>query len=368
MTRIPEDEPLYAALRERLAANGLPRVVDDLLALAQPAIRLDLTRVEDEAAIPLGASKVGGEPDLPAGTPWPATRDGLPLPFIAQIRLADIARYDPEGDLPHEGLLSFFYAMNDAEGGLRLEDDPTAWRVIWTRDDDTPLSRISTPVALADMLDARFLACSVTFTRRLTLPDSQAHAVTRLGFTNDERLGYIDVTTGKAVGYLPEMDLRLLGYPYELEPTTFEEAYRAAHGIPLPPTDTTAWDKKLQALAHLRDLAQEWRPPEGGYHGIEDVVRAFEDFKSRVDASDLMRTLQAITPPRESEEARRAGEEARAELDRKVTEEWRLLFQVYSNEEAGMDWAGGGVIHFGIRRDALAVRDFSQVWVSLQFL
>jgi hypothetical protein len=33
-----------------------------------------------------------------------------------------------------------------------------------------------------------------------------------------------------------------------------------------------------------------------------------------------------------------------------------------------MDWAGGGVIHFGIERAALATRDFSRVWVSLQFL
>lgn len=323
MARIPEDEPLYAALRARLAANGLARVADDLLALAQPAIRLDLTRMADEAAIPLGASKVGGEPDLPTGTPWPAADDGLPLPFIAQIRLADIASYDPEGDLPHEGFLSFFYAINDAEGGLRIIDDPSAWRVIWTRDEAAPLARIAPPTALSDAPDAHFPACSVAFARRLTLPDSLAHAIRRLGFTNDERLGYIDVTTGSDVEYLPEMDLRLLGYPYELEPPTFEEAYRIAHGIQRPPNN----------------------------HGGGGAIQM---------------TLRALAP--RSDDAERAMEEERAELVRKVNEEWRLLLQVYSNEEAEMDWAGGGVIHFGVRRDALAARDFSQVWASLQFL
>ncbi len=79
-----------------------------------------------------------------------------------------------------------------------------------------------------------------------------------------------------------------------------------------------------------------------------------------------MRTLQAILPQRETEETRRAWAEARVELDRQITEEWRLLIQVYSNEDAEMDWMGGGVLHFGVRREALVIRDFSQVWASLQ--
>jgi hypothetical protein len=33
-----------------------------------------------------------------------------------------------------------------------------------------------------------------------------------------------------------------------------------------------------------------------------------------------------------------------------------------------MDWAGGGGVHFGVQRAALAARDFGQVWASLQFM
>lgn len=324
------DEPhaaLAAALGARLRANGLARVVDDVLALAQPAIRLSLTRVDEEPTLPLGASRIGGAPDLPADVEWPTTDNGQPLPFIAQIRLADIATLDQEGDLPHDGLLSFFYAVNDAGGGLRIEDDATAWCVLWTRDDAAPLARRPSPAALAEAPDGRFPACAVAFAHRLTLPDVHHAALARLNFTNDERLGYIRVVGGADVGYLPEMDCRLLGYPYELEPGTFVAAYLAAHGVEPPHVDLS----------------------RAGRLGPLDIARG------------LWRTLH---PDPAALEAQRR----RSELERLAANEWRLLLQVYSSDEAAMDWAGGGVLHFGVQRAALAARDFSCVWVSLQFL
>jgi uncharacterized protein YwqG len=56
------------------------------------------------------------------------------------------------------------------------------------------------------------------------------------------------------------------------------------------------------------------------------------------------------------------------DLQHKSEAEWRLLLQVYSNEEANMDLCGGGVLHFCIPRAALARRDFDRVWVTLQGL
>jgi uncharacterized protein YwqG len=362
------DGSRYDALAERLRANGLARVVDTVLRLARPAIRLDLTRVEDEAALPLGASKVGGEPDLPIGASWPTTGEGDPLPFIAQIRLAEIAQYDPEGDLPHTGLLSFFYAMNDPEGSLRIADDPSAWRVLWSRDESAPLARLATPDALTDALDSSFPACGISYARRLTLPDSEAYVVRQIGFTNNERLGYIAVTGGSDVAYLPEMDHRLLGYPYALEPFTFTDAYRAAHSIERPESalHQGGEEARRRAMERLQELAQQWRPPAAGYNSPEDVINAINDLPSRVDMHDLMRTLD-IAQPKPTPAALEAQRQ-RQELDRQAEEEWRLLLQVYSNDEAQMDWAGGGVIHFGIQRDDLATHTFSRVWVSLQFL
>jgi uncharacterized protein YwqG len=64
----PADVP---ALHASLASAGIAghvafRIVDT----ARPAMMLS-TRPADEDAIPLGATKIGGRPDLPRGLPWP---------------------------------------------------------------------------------------------------------------------------------------------------------------------------------------------------------------------------------------------------------------------------------------------------------
>jgi uncharacterized protein YwqG len=276
---LDRDAPLYADLAERLRAAGLGRVLDDVLALARPAVSLHLTRV-DEATIPVGASKVGGTAELPPGAAWPEWR-GLPLPFIAQVRLEEVAHLDPEDELPHRGLLSFFYAMNDPDGGLHLDDGSIHWHVRYT-EDTTTLERRPLPQALVGGMDTAFPACAVAPRRRLSLPPDENAVAAARGFTNDERLGLIDIVTGdRFTSFDDEMDHRLLGYPYTLNnPRPFSKV-------------------------HLEGAADD---------------------------------------------------------------DWRLLLQVYSNEEAVMDWAGGGVIHFGIARADLAARDFSRVWLNLDFV
>lgn len=359
----PEDAALAMALAERLRANKLTRMVDAVLTLAQPAIRLDLTRVDDEAELPLGASKVGGAPDLPPDTAWPTTSAGQLLPFIAQIRLADVAPFDPEGDLPHTGLLSFFYAMNDADGEYRIDDDSTAWQVIWTPPDDASLTRLAPPQALRDALDSYYAACSVAFSRRLTLPGTESYAIQQLGFTNDERIGYVNITTGADVGYLAEMDLRLLGYPYELEPGTFTEAYRVAHGEQAPVHERTEEQQERQrAMERMQQAATRWAAPPEGYANNFQRARALWGLWHDLDKNDR-KLIQSMSRPQPTPPE---VLQAMAERQRAVDAEWRLLFQVYSNVEAEMDWAGGGVLHFGVPRDALAARDFSKVWVNLE--
>ncbi len=61
------------------------------------------------AALPLGASRFGGVPDLPPGATWPE-RDGVPMEFIAQLRLTDLSDVRAGDDrLPGRGSLLFFY-------------------------------------------------------------------------------------------------------------------------------------------------------------------------------------------------------------------------------------------------------------------
>jgi uncharacterized protein YwqG len=65
------------------------------------------------------ASKWWGDPDMPENMQYPTievTEDGetfdYPLTFVCQINCEDIAAFDPENRLPHEGMLYFFAAMD----------------------------------------------------------------------------------------------------------------------------------------------------------------------------------------------------------------------------------------------------------------
>ena len=78
------------------------------------SIRLKTNYSEKE--LPVGASKLFGTPDVCEGFEWPCIEvDGelYDLSFIAQINLKDVAEYDKDGLLPKEGMLYFFYDLDE---------------------------------------------------------------------------------------------------------------------------------------------------------------------------------------------------------------------------------------------------------------
>lgn len=84
------------------------------------AIKLTLNRTE---RILFCGSKWWGDPDMPENMQYPTmevTEDGetfdYPLTFVCQINCEDIAPFDKEGRLPHEGMLYFFAAVDDYTG------------------------------------------------------------------------------------------------------------------------------------------------------------------------------------------------------------------------------------------------------------
>ena len=77
---------------------------------------------------PLGASKVGGLPDLPPGFDWPqkiGDEETISLAFLAQIRLEEAAPFDREKALPPHGMLWVFH-------NLSLDD--YGEEVLWSED------------------------------------------------------------------------------------------------------------------------------------------------------------------------------------------------------------------------------------------
>ncbi len=145
----PKAVPGTTIEQERAATLAAIRSAPDRATLEKalrPAICVFTKRVADDVPN-LGASHMGGWPDLPAEVQWPRVEGRFPMTFIGQIRLEEVARLDLDRVLPHAGLLSFFlYDMSPPD----VADAPQWYsrhRVMWTPDVST-LRRVDAPEEL----------------------------------------------------------------------------------------------------------------------------------------------------------------------------------------------------------------------------
>jgi hypothetical protein len=174
-----------AAARETLSEYFYEESVDMLLGHLRPTIAFEPVEASKQPAVRgyvleeipqeviIGATRLGGTPDLPAETPWPvrpvpanahaiAARgeqwhsqrigrllgSARPFSFIAQVDLAEAARLGGvAADLPNEGRLLFFY---DASVGP-WHDGAESCRVIWDRSPPADLMRLQLPDALTEL-------------------------------------------------------------------------------------------------------------------------------------------------------------------------------------------------------------------------
>jgi Domain of unknown function (DUF1963) len=156
---------------------GLADVAADLAALARPSLRL-----LDEPGLPeppVGATRLGGLPGLPADVAWPhppwpgGEREAMT--FFGQVALADL---DPDvWPGPRTGLLSFFCHQHRDYWGV---DEASSARVLHLPDGATLEPRLP-PDTLGDerLLDD----VAVVVRRDLTIPDSSATAMRPFGFS-----------------------------------------------------------------------------------------------------------------------------------------------------------------------------------------
>jgi uncharacterized protein YwqG len=300
-------------LRQLLLTRGLDRIADPLMQRARPSVALSFTRREARR-IPVGGSRIGGRPDLPAGTPWPRW-DGSPMHFLGQFNLTEVAPFDRERLLPDRGLLLFFLGSAcpelSGDGELRTlspDERRQAWRVLYSPADPATFRRARKPRNRPVPDEGLPHTCAVRFALAWTLPDAGGPEVWALGPTDEERGLLIDVEglanrgLDSAGGGLPELGHRLLGYPAILAEPTLVQCEEKAGG------------------------------PMAG--------------RVPVDPS--------------------SEERIRAEAD--INRRWTLLLQLDSDETTGFDWDGGGLLHFCTEREALRARDFSTVMVNEQFL
>ncbi|MDB5386330.1 MAG: hypothetical protein JWM11_1976 [Planctomycetaceae bacterium] len=166
----------------------LQRARSDIHKLMRPAILLR-TKNSPESKIAIGATKIGGQPDLPPQTKWPVFTNGKPLAFLAQLNMAELSRLGtlPIPGLPDNGVLSVFSVWGWMEDG---DSDPktpetdaekqTGWTVI-IHSPDNGLQRRPTPKRVN-----AFKAAAVEPTAIRSLPNhSNEPAVAALRWDKD---------------------------------------------------------------------------------------------------------------------------------------------------------------------------------------
>jgi hypothetical protein len=149
--------------RPLLLAEGLGALVEKVEPMTRPAVRITTRRAEQQG---VGQSRIGGMPDLPSSIAWPR-RDGIPLAFLAQIDLADVAALLPDGPLPSSGHLWFFYDMKAWPGG----DDPkdAGGAVVHYQPAGLALSRAVVPAELSEKWC--FPSCAVALESYQDIPE-----------------------------------------------------------------------------------------------------------------------------------------------------------------------------------------------------
>ena len=145
----------------QLRGTVLGPATDTILALARPAIEYT-PKLAPEKTIAVGASKLGGRPDLPAGTERPRFED-QPLSFLGQFNLAELHASPAARAFPATGLLSAFC--------LDLEDGDDyypkgSWRLFYFPDPSKLVRRELDELAA----HSQFPSCRVQYTEALTLP------------------------------------------------------------------------------------------------------------------------------------------------------------------------------------------------------
>lgn len=215
--------PIFARARDTV----LEDMLGDVFAVARPAIEYR-TRKEAERGIPVGASKFGGRPDLPAGAKWPRF-DDRPLSFLGQINLAELAASPVARKLPAAGLLSAFCAYDDDDGN---DDFPKgSWRLFHTPD-AAKLVRHELDAELPD--ESRFPSCRVEFAETLSLPapDSPEGQSLNLDDAHPAEDVYRDI-------YYNQCSNHLLGHVYPIQGYNWKKGTR--HLLTIDSNDQTGW-------------------------------------------------------------------------------------------------------------------------------
>jgi len=144
----------------KIAESQTQAFRDEILASARPALRLVVDELvvdvrDFRSTLPapdaLGTTRLGGDPDLPAGASFPTAADGVPLHFLGQFNLADFQGTVGGRAFPASGLLSLFRTQSDGMNCYSKNADFP--RLVQLTPQNSRLTRLVRPTGLMDPPD-----------------------------------------------------------------------------------------------------------------------------------------------------------------------------------------------------------------------
>jgi uncharacterized protein YwqG len=215
----------YDEALEAIASSPFQHIADRLERLLLPSIRLHARRIEPDE-LTLGASRLGGQPDLPPNVPWPR-RDGVQLAFLAQIRLNDFGRLPEMSEFPFGGWLYFFYDTQEQPWGFS-PSDRGHWRVLSY---DGPLDELTRTAAEELPPECVFPPCSVRVELEYNLPAEEIVLGTlEIEFDEDESEAYATLRT-QVNGPDDAVRHRMFGFADEIQGDMRLECQLVSNGL-----------------------------------------------------------------------------------------------------------------------------------------
>jgi len=236
-------EELVKELLMKLVPQFGEKLTDKIFNYTLPAIRLkaNLSPADEKQT---GQSRIGGNPDLPVGVPWPGQADN-PLSFLLQINLAHSAKYPFNRDLPRKGLLSFFYDAQAQPWGYD-PDDRGGWKVLYFDSIEQLVRRECPNTDVMQFQNGKFI-----LEQQLVLPPANPVYIEEIGFTEQQAENYAEMLEPMQEGPCHW----LLGHPAEIQGEMRLETQLAFNGIYCGNTI----DFQDSRVAQLAETAQYWR-------------------------------------------------------------------------------------------------------------
>jgi uncharacterized protein YwqG len=290
--------------------NDLSELVDSIVATATPCISVQ-SKMNVMDNLSVGSSKLGGLPDLPADFRWP-TKGNRPLAFLAQMSLSDIHSADSDCPLPAQGLLTFWYDTAEMPWGFDPKDKH-AFQVHYFPLQPNQLIKREFPEFESDGLKSTpnypftpFEECEAFMKRSTSYDFEISNQIEKIAQSTSD--GNADAVSER---FFDLLDEELQGDP--------DDANHQLLGLPV----------QIQG-----DMATECQLVSNGIY-LGDA------------------------PPK--------SEEKKIEALRPGIKDWRLLFQIQTDEDGpGWMWGDMGTLFFWIKDNDLRKGDFSNCWGVLQ--